>query len=333
MKKVWMIRAGEGGRLIDDFAKGYVAVGWNELGDMSKIHELSKIRKCILEKCLNDRKGAINNSVAMFHKFRSLIKIGDQVVSYDRVKREYLVGVVKGDYQYKKGLVGDYPHYRKVDWQGRVKRDALSASSRNSLGSVLTLFAVNEDTWADLQAVLKGKKATKDVVVRDEDEKSALDEIRQEIAGKAHEFITDKILALSADEMEELTAAILRGMGYRTRISPKGPDRGVDVFASPDGLGLEEPRIKAEVKHRPGTAIGAQDIRSFLGGLREGDRALYVSTGGFTKDARYEADRANVPLTLLDLDDLAAQVVTHYENFDLEGRALIPLVRVYWSAE
>jgi restriction system protein len=122
-------------------------------------------------------------------------------------------------------------------------------------------------------------------------------------------------------------------MGYRTRISPKGPDRGIDVQASPDGLGLEEPRIKAEVKHRPSTSIGARDIRSFLGGLREGDKALYVSTGGFTKEARYEADRANIPITLLDLDELANLTVTYYENFDVEGRALIPLAKVYWPID
>jgi predicted Mrr-cat superfamily restriction endonuclease len=32
--------------------------------------------------------------------------------------------------------------------------------------------------------------------------------------------------------VEALVAEILRGMGYRKRISPKGPDRGVDVIAS-----------------------------------------------------------------------------------------------------
>lgn len=64
--------------------------------------------------------------------------------------------------------------------------------------------------------------------------------------------------------MEQLVAAILRAMGYKARVTPKGPDRGVDVIASPDGLGLEEPRIKAEVKHRPKTPIGSQLIRSFL---------------------------------------------------------------------
>ncbi|HEV3137945.1 MAG TPA: restriction endonuclease, partial [Pirellulales bacterium] len=97
-----------------------------------------------------------------------------------------------------------------------------------------------------------------------------------------------------------------------------------------DGLGFQEPRIKVEVKHRPRTAIGAPDIRSFLGGLREGDRGLYVSTGGFTKDAGYEAERSTIPVTLLDLDDFVVSVVTHYETFDIEGRALLSLVRVYW---
>jgi restriction system protein len=132
---------------------------------------------------------------------------------------------------------------------------------------------------------------------------------------------------------EQLAAAILRAMGYRARVSPKGPDRGVDVFASPDGLGLQEPRIKVEVKHRRNTTIGSQDLRSFLGGLRQGDKGLYVSTGGFTKDAKYEADRSNIPVTLLDLEDLAALVVTHYEKFDMEGVALIPLIRVYFPKE
>ena len=129
-----------------------------------------------------------------------------------------------------------------------------------------------------------------------------------------------------------LTAALLRAMGYRTRITPKGPDRVVDVFASPNGLGFQEPRIKAEVKHRPKTSMGAQEVRSFIGGLREGERGLYVSSGGFTKEARYEAERSKVPITMLDLDELVSAIVTHYDEFDSDGRALLPLVRVYWPA-
>ena len=85
------------------------------------------------------------------------------------------------------------------------------------------------------------------------------------------------------------------------------------------------------MKHRK-QAIDAERARGFGGGLGTGDRGLYVSTGGFTKEAKYEADRATVPITLLDLDELAALVVEHHERFDTEGRALLPLVRVYWPA-
>ena len=145
-------------------------------------------------------------------------------------------------------------------------------------------------------------------------------------------MIKDLITALDAEEMEELVAAILRAMGFRARVSPKGPDRGVDVIASPDGLGLQEPRIKAEVKHRSGS-MGSQAIRSFIGALRPGDRGIYVSSGGFSREARYEAERANIPVSLVDIDELASLVVDYYEDFDLDGKALIPLVRIYWPAD
>jgi restriction system protein len=60
------------------------------------------------------------------------------------------------------------------------------------------------------------------------------------------------------------------------------------------------------------------------------DRGLNISSGGFTKEAGYEAERSKIPVTLLDLDDFVGSIVTHYEAFDTEGRALLPLVRVYW---
>jgi len=131
--------------------------------------------------------------------------------------------------------------------------------------------------------------------------------------------------------MQALVAAILRAMGYKTRVSPAGPDKGKDVVASPDGLGLEEPRIKVEVKHRK-AQMGAQDVRSFLGGLRPGNRGLYVSTGGFSREAEYEAERSNIPLTLVDLDTLADLLVQHYDHLDSEGRAMVPLTRIFWPA-
>lgn len=212
-----------------------------------------------------------------------------------------------------------------------MNRDFLSASSRNSLGSALTLFSVTPDAWTEIQTVLNQKVKTlpEDTA---EEEKEELQQIKEDTISKARELIKDKILKLNDREMERLLAVILRSMGYKARVTPVGPDRGVDVLASPDGLGLQEPRIRGEVKHRK-VQMGAQDIRGFLGGLREGNRGLYVSTGGFSKEAKYEAERSNIPCTLVDLDELASLVIDNYERFDLEGCTLIPLVKIFWPAE
>ncbi len=242
----------------------------------------------------------------------------------------YLVGTIAGDYEYREGALDDHPNIRKVSWKGRVERDFLNIASRNTLGSTLTLFDPGQDVLGDIESIMSDAhvEAAPEHVTDDEREEE-FDTLRKDVISRAHEFIKDRIQLLSPGDLEELVAALLRAMGYKARVSSKGPDRGRDVIASPDGLGLTSPRIVSEVKHRKQT-MGAPELRSFTGGLREGDRGLYVSVGGFTREAHYEAERSQIPLTLVDLDRLADLVVEYYEAFDVAGRTLVPLMRVYW---
>ena len=76
--------------------------------------------------------------------------------------------------------------------------------------------------------------------------------------------------------------------------------------------------------------MGSNALRSFLGGRRPGDKGLYVSTGGFSKDAHYEAERANIPVTLMDLDALVDAILHNYENMDTEAQRLVPQKRLFW---
>ncbi len=57
---------------------------------------------------------------------------------------------------------------------------------------------------------------------------------------------------------------------------------------------------------------------------------LYVSTGGFTRGAEYEATRTEWAVALVTLDELARLIVEHYDLLDGEGRGLVPLVRILW---
>lgn len=329
-KDCWLVRAGDGNHLIDLFANGHVLIGWAGVGNLSDYPSKDALKKNYSEVRPEEPEGKVNNAVAMLWKFCRGIKLGDSILTYDKSRREYLLGEVASDYRYQPKLNSDHPHERVVKWTKKVSRDALKPSSRNSLGSTLTLFWVNEEVQEDL---LKAPEASESAPQPGEGveklEKEEFTLIKQDWMEKSTELIKDRIASLGEYELQDLVAAVLRAMGFKTKVSPPGSDRGVDVFASPDGLGLTEPRIKVEVKHKKHTSMGAQEIRKFVGGFRAGDRGLYVSSGGFSKEARYEADRAQFPISLVDLDELTELVTQYYDTFDAEGRALMNLVRIY----
>jgi len=222
------------------------------------------------------------------------------------------------------------PRYREVEWINEVPRDRLSVSTRNSLGAISTLFLLPSGAENEILTIAAGEEVPVGGSPEDEEDPTAVFEKTRE---NARELIKDRINRLDGYELQDLVAGVLRAMGYKTRVSGPGADQGVDIVASPDGFGFEQPRIVVECKHRPGTAMGAQQIRSFLGGRHPADKGLYVSTGGFSKEARYEAERATIPVTLMDLDQLVDAVVEHYENVDSDVRVLLPLAHLYWPVD
>jgi restriction system protein len=328
----WMVRAASGGRMADDFLeKGVVAIGWEELGDLSGINSKDALLAKGREIHPGSRDGRIQSAVSQQLRFRDEVGMGHRVVTYDSSRRQYHVGSVIGPYEHDSGRLPPCEHIRSVRWDGSVSRDDLSQPTRNSLGSTLTLFRLPPQVLSEVEGLLLG---TAPLVTEEagraeddqDDEVSLLKRYRQE----ALEIVKDRVNRLSASEMADLVAGLLRAMGYRARRSQSGPDRGVDVIASPDGFGFESPRIMVEVKHRPKSPTGAQDIRSFLGGRHADDKGLYVSTGGFTREAQYEAERAKIPLSLMDLDRLVNSLMEHYEGADAQTRTLLPLTRLYW---
>lgn len=325
-KTMWMVRAGEGAYLFDEFqSKNIVAIGWNEIGDLSKVSTPEEIKQIVKEKYSYSKLGQLNKSAGQINRFKFDFKKGDDVITYNPEERIYLVGEILGDYEYNTKL-GEHFHIRRVKWSGKVPRDKLSTSTKNTLGCISTIFELSEEAEEEIIKLLKGKEEVAEDV---ESKEAELDTIKEDMIAKAHEFTKDKILDLNWEEMQELVAGVLRGMGYKTTISPKGSDRGRDIQASPDGLGLEQPRIIVEVKHRSGQ-MGTKEIKSFIAGLRQGDKGLYVSTGGFSKDAKIEAERSNIPVTLIDLDMLVKLIIQHYDNFDMDTKTLISLIKIYW---
>ena len=134
-------------------------------------------------------------------------------------------------------------------------------------------------------------------------------------------------------DFQELVAALLRGMGYYTPfVAPKGKDGGVDVIAYRDPLGTVTPRIKVQIKHREVSAT-VQEIRQLMGLLqKDGDVGMFVSSGGFTPDAKTTARSSHVHVELVDLDRFITLWQEFYSKLADEDKALLPLMPIYFYA-
>lgn len=325
---MWIVRSPGGqhaGKLLE---LGVVGIGWRECAPFvvaatSPEDFYTGVRKGFPEFTAQQ----VVNAGRQLYKFFREIRIGDLIATYDSPARIYHVGKVTSDVVTDESLPEFLLHFRRVEWLDRVERDELSLAARNSLGSSLTLFEPSDEANAELERLLtRGSSVPQTPVAEVEAEDPFANALEN-----SRELIKDRLMQLSWQDMQRLVAGILRAMGYKTKISPEGADRGKDIIASPDGLGLEHPRIFVEVKHRRGSQMGAPEVRKFIGGRDpQSDRCLYVSTGGFSTEARYEAERSRVALTLIDSDDLVELLVDHYDQTDAEVRTLIPLRRTYW---
>jgi restriction system protein len=333
-KQLWVVRAGRDGVYVQDFLdKAMVAIGWSQSGDLTGFQTREQVAAALIEAFPEYSKFQLSMNAGQVHRFLCELVPGEMVLTYDPDKRLYHLGTVTGNYVFHSDYDVELRHTRAVKWTSEFERDRLTAATKNSLGSIATIFRASEDASEEVLGLIAVGPAGAKSSPSETDEEASDEEleVRQDTEQRAREFLQDRLDKLSWDDMQRLVAGLLRALGYKTRISPPGPDRGKDIIASPDALGFVAPRIVTEVKHRKGT-MGAPDVRAFAGGLRNHDNGLYVSTGGFTREARYEADRANHPLTLMDSADLVEAIMENYDRMDLETRTLLPLKKIYWPA-
>ena len=90
------------------------------------------------------------------------------------------------------------------------------------------------------------------------------------------------------------------------------------------------PRIRVQVKHRE-QKVTIKEVRELEAVLRkEGDIGLFVSRTGFTADAEREIRSSTKHIETMDLDRLVSLWQQHYEKLSETGKALLPLVKVYF---
>ena len=89
----WLVRAGRGGHLIEEFTRGFIAIGWHELGDLSTVSSQKEVRKRYNGAYPDEIPSKSGNAVAMISKFCCKLEVEQMVATPDSQKREFLIGL------------------------------------------------------------------------------------------------------------------------------------------------------------------------------------------------------------------------------------------------
>lgn len=132
-------------------------------------------------------------------------------------------------------------------------------------------------------------------------------------------------------EFQNVVADLLKAMGYHVSwVSPPGKDGGIDIIAHTDPLGTSAPRIKVQVK-RVAQRADRSGLASFIAVVNDDEVGIFVSTGGFTRDAEeFARSQVRRRITLLDLERLIELWVQFYGKLDDLARKRLPLTPIYF---
>ncbi|MCX7747333.1 MAG: restriction endonuclease [Clostridia bacterium] len=324
--KVWGIHAGALGEVDSKFlskAKPCIAIGWANVGDLSKISSDREDFKERLAKAYPDtKKGAVPTSAGMLFRFVHEIQTGDIVVYPSKRDKMVHIGKVAGNYEFNISYDSNYPNIRPVEWLKHVPRTKFSQGALYEIGSALSLFQVKNYS-DEFIAVLSGDGPNK-VEVED----NTVAKVAEEIEQSTRDFIAKKLTQeLKGHPFEHFVAHILNILGYKTRVSPEGADGGIDIIAHKDELGIEPPIIKVQVKSND-ASITPDKVQALYGNVSSGEYGLFVALNDFSKKA-VEFAKSKSNLRIIDGEELVDIVLQYYEKIDSKYKAIIPLKNVY----
>ena len=301
--------------------KNVIAIGWECMGNLSLISaDRESIKNKYSEVYSDAKKGSVNTCSAMLYRFCNEIKIGDYVVYPSKSDRMINIGEITGDYVYDESNDQHLVHKRAVKWLKHIPRLMFTQGALYEIGSAMTLFSVKNYATEFLDVLGKGFKANPGNI-----DDATIGATADEIIDSTKDFVLKEISRnLKGYDLQDFVADLLRTMGYRTIVSPRGGDGGIDITAYKDEL---PPRILVQVKSQDGD-IKEATIQSLKGAMREGDYGLFVTLSNYTKNARRYLE--SVPIIRgINGYELVDLVLKYYNDLDEKYRELIPLKMVY----
>ncbi len=301
MTRLWIVRAGaQGERELAAIDQNKLFPGFLEVGDLTKLDSRDAIFAHLQEVLPDEGKEKLRNFAAQLNQFVNQIKIDDYVVMPRKLTNGVAIGIAKGNYQFD--ATSDSKHSRSVEWKEEsLPRDMFKQDLRYSFGAFLTICEIRRNSALErVKAVLatgcdpgpqlgqQGKTTKSSVPGGADDDETVAEESQTDIEDIAAQQIISLVNSeFAGHALADLVAEIMRIEGYTTKVSPPGPDGGVDILAAGGTLGLGEDRICVQVKSGDGAANHDVVLR-LIGSVSntQATTGLLVSIGGVNLSSR-----------------------------------------------
>ena len=338
-RKVYLVRGGRFGE-DEDYAleNGLAIIGFRDFPSLANLDGYPAVFNLVTGAQTELKPRAAGNFSGQLWAFSVAMKEGDIVVLPRKLTSQIALGRVKGPYQYLK-IGEEFRHVRPVEWiRPDIPRTTFYQDLLYSFGAFMTVCTITRNN-AEVRvgAVLDGK-ADLGPVTKDQgsDDQSGVANYSETIPDPdlpqlAHDQIIAHIQTRFAGHaLANLVDAVLRAEGWETRLSPPGPDGGVDILAGRGSLGLDEPRLCVQVKSQ-GDPADVTIYRTLQGSMQtfRANQGLLMCWGGFTRAVLSESRQAHFSIRLWDSRDLLEAIYRSYERLPAEIRGELPLKRVW----
>jgi restriction system protein len=326
---LWMVRAGKLGER-EDFAlqNNVAAIGWEELSDLAILKDRREISELLHKTYPDENPNRLRNWEGQLWAILHEMKNGDLVALPLKHRSAIAFGEICGDYKYLPENPFGTKHTRPVMGWKEFPRNQFDSDLLYSFGAQSTVCRIHRNQAEErIRAFLDGKPfKLSPTTLGIEKDQSEFD---------VEQFARDQIVnhintKLKGHGLAYLVGAVLTAQGYETRISPEGPDGGVDIIAGCGQLGFESPRLVVQVKAYD-APVDVSVLRELSGVMDTfgADHGLIVSWGGFKSSVEREASRQFFKIRLWDADDLVRMVQENYDKLPEDMQAELPLKRIW----
>ena len=336
--KIYLARGGRNGEDEDLALENNLAIiDFREVPSLEEANDYDAVARLVTQALPDHKPRARGNFAGQLWAFSVAMQVGDHVVLPRKLTSQVAIGRVTGPYEYREAN-GEHRHVRSVEWlKTDIPRATFEQDLLYSFGALMTVCQISRnDAARRVVAVLEGKpdpgpSATTgqqtETTPATEDQAEAVPDLVQ----MAHDQIVARIQSrFSGHSLTRLVDAVLQVEGWVTKVSPPGPDGGVDILAGRGSLGLDGPRLCVQVKSQQSPA-DVTVYRTLLGTMQtfNAEQGLLVCWGGFNRVVQQEAKQGHFTVRLWDSSDLVAAIYRNYNRLPAEIQAELPLKQVW----